>query len=166
MTTLLLEQAEAHLGAREIGLALELYAGIAREGGAEPDRIDGGRWMCHMLRGEYEMAWRCSDAIRDRGAEDAHRFWTGEAIGGKRLMLRCLHGDGDTVMYLRWLPELRRRCSEVIVQACPEMLPLVEAMVPGNGTHLGFAKVGHAHGVEACEGEDVVLGGAPVRVVG
>ncbi|GAA3748352.1 glycosyltransferase family 9 protein [Terriglobus aquaticus] len=127
-----IEQAEAHLGAREVERALGVYASIAEPGPAELDRIDGGRWMCHMLAGEYAAAWRCSDAIRARGGEDAHRFWTGEPIDGKRLMLRCLHGYGDTVMYLRWLPELRRRCSEVIVQACPEMLPLLEAMVRGS----------------------------------
>ena len=126
------EQAEAHLGARAIEPALEVYAELTREADGEADRVDGGRWMCHMLLGEYEAAWRCSDAIRGRGGEDVHRFWTGEPITGKRLMMRCLHGYGDTVMYLRWLPELRRCCSEVLVQACPEMLPLIEAMVAGS----------------------------------
>lgn len=125
-----IEQAEAHLGAREVERALEVYASV--DEGADLDRMDGGRWMCHMLAGDYEAAWRCSDAIRARGGQDAHRFWSGESIDGRRLMLRCLHGYGDTVMYMRWLPELRRRCSEVIVQACPEMLPLIHAMVAGS----------------------------------
>lgn len=124
----MVEHAEAHLGARDIERALAAYAEIASEGCEDADRVDGGRWMCHMLTGDYAAAWRCSDAIRSRGAEDAHRFWHGEPIDGRRLMLRCLHGYGDTVMYLRWLPELRRRCSELVVQACPEMLLLIRAM--------------------------------------
>ncbi|WP_419804522.1 hypothetical protein [Terriglobus sp.] len=127
--TFSVKKAEMHLAAREVDNALAVYTSLDRSGYMDADRIDGGRWMCHMLAGEYETAWCCSDAIRRRGAEDAHRFWQGEPIDGKRLMLRCLHGYGDTVMYLRWLPELRLRCSEVMVQACPEMLPLIRAMV-------------------------------------
>lgn len=123
-----LEQAEAYLSAREIDRALEMYAVLERDC-AVPDRLSGGRWMCHMLAGEYGRAWRESDAIRGRGAPDAHRFWQGEAIEGKRVMVRCLHGYGDTVMYLRWLPLLRARARAVVVQAAPEMVELLGRMV-------------------------------------
>ena len=123
----LLEQAEAPLAARDIPAALA--AVDAHEPHcAEPDRLSGGRWMCHMLAGDYEQAHRESDAIRGRSAPDPHRFWTGEPVDGKRVMLRCLHGYGDTVMYLRWLPLLRQRAREVTVQAAPEMLPLLGRM--------------------------------------
>lgn len=125
-----LAQAEALLSARDTDAALAVYA-EAERGCAEPDRLSGGRWMCHMLRGEYDLAWQESDAIRARGAVDPHRFWQGEAIDGRRVMLRCLHGYGDTVMYLRWLPLLRARASSVVVQVAPEMLPLLRAMVAG-----------------------------------
>lgn len=123
-----LNQAEAHLGAREIDRALAVYEQLEHDGCTEPDRLSGGRWMCHMIAGDYDQAWQSSDAIRDRGAPDVHRFWQGEPIDSKRVMLRCLHGYGDTVMYLRWLPLLNQRASSVTVQACPEMLPLLRSM--------------------------------------
>ena len=81
--------------------------------------------MAHMLLGQYEQAWFDSDEIRARGNPDPNRFWQGEPLAGKRVMLRCLHGFGDTVQYLRWLPQLRALASAVTVQAAPEMLPLL-----------------------------------------
>lgn len=150
----LLREAEGWLGRRDCAKALTAYD-VAEQAGADADRCAGGRWMAHMLLGQYVQAWRESDAIRGRGARDAHRFWNGEAIDQQRVMLRCLHGYGDTVMYLRWLPELRRRCSEVIVQACPEMLPLIQAMVEPTSEK---PELGHATG-------DGPLACAPVRVV-
>ncbi len=123
----LLGKAEALLSARACGSALTEFD-RAELAGAGEDRCAAGRWMCQMLLGTYEQAWHESDAIRERGAPDSYRFWHGEPIDGKRVMLRCLHGYGDTVMYLRWLPSLRARASEVIVQAAPEMLPLLRCM--------------------------------------
>lgn len=127
----LLADAEDALTRRDCGAALTGFD-WAEHAGADEDRCAGGRWMANMLLGQYEQAWRESDAIRGRGAPDVHRFWQGEPIDGQRVIVRCLHGYGDTVMYLRWLTELRRRCREVIVQACPEMLPLLEAMRAGS----------------------------------
>ena len=81
--------------------------------------------MTHMLVGNYAAAWTESDGIRARGAHDLNRFWLGEPLAGKRVMLRCLHGYGDTVQYLRWLPQLNALAANVTVQAAPEMLPLL-----------------------------------------
>ena len=125
--TAALEQAEAHLYGRDLSTAVAAYA-AAETCCNDPDRLSGGRWMLHMLRGDYEAAHRESDAIRERGFADPNRFWTGEPIDGRRVMLRCLHGYGDTVMYLRWLPLLRACAASVVVQAAPEMLPLIRSM--------------------------------------
>ncbi len=123
----LLERAESLLAARQCADALAHFA-QAERAGAAPDRCDAGRWMAHMLLGDYTHAWHASDGIRARGAHDPHRFWDGESLAGKRVMLRCLHGYGDTVQYLRWLPQLRALCADVTVQAAPEMLPLLRCL--------------------------------------
>ncbi len=78
-----------------------------------------------MLLGQYTEAWLESDKIRARGNPDPNRFWRGESLAGKRVMLRCLHGFGDTVQYLRWLPQMRALAAEMTVQAAPEMLSLL-----------------------------------------
>ncbi len=120
----LLAEAERLLFERCCGQALTMFD-WADAAGADKDRCSAGAWMTHMLLGQYEQAWFKSDDIRSRSAHDPNRFWHGESLGGKRVMLRCLHGYGDTVMYLRWLPLLQQIASEVTVQAAPEILPLL-----------------------------------------
>ena len=97
---------------------------LAEREGADADRCAGGRWMAHMYAGDFEQAWQQSDAIRSRGKADPHRFWSGEAIDGKRLIVRCLHGLGDAVQMLRYLPLLQDRCAHVTLQVPPRLVPL------------------------------------------
>ena len=54
-----------------------------------------------MFLGDFEKAWAESDAIAARGGSDPHRFWDGHDFAGKRVILRCLHGLGDTVQFIR-----------------------------------------------------------------
>ncbi len=119
----LAEVAEAALGREELAAAVALFDRAEPEVG-DPDRCAGGRWMAHMLAGDFGAAWRESDAIRGRGAPDPHRFWNGEAIGGKRLMLRSLHGFGDAVQMFRFLPRLQALAAHVTVEVPPRLVEL------------------------------------------
>ncbi len=77
-----------------------------------------------MLEGDFEAAWRESDAIRARGAADPHRFWNGEAVAGAKVIVRCLHGFGDAVQMLRYAPRLGEMASRLIFEVPPRLLPL------------------------------------------
>jgi ADP-heptose:LPS heptosyltransferase len=57
--------------------------------------------------------------IRARGAPDAARFWQGEEIEGKRVILRCLHGLGDAVQFLRFVPALGARVGHLTIEVPP-----------------------------------------------
>jgi hypothetical protein len=117
------ERAEALLAARELDAAeAAFHSAIA--GGADPDRCSAGRWMVQMLRGQYEAAWRESDAIRARGGEDPHRFWLGEDVRDRRVMVRSLHGFGDAVQMLRFAPQLRELAASVVWEVAPDLLEL------------------------------------------
>ncbi len=96
--------------------------------GAEADRCAAGRWMIFMLQGRFPCAWKESDSIRQRGKPDPHRFWNGEHIDGKRVIVRCLHGLGDSVQFLRYIPLLRNHASCVIVEVPPQMRDLAECI--------------------------------------
>lgn len=120
---LLVERGEALLVERRVLHAIELLQ-LAEESGAEPDRCAGARWHCWMLLGDMERAWWESDAIRARGGFDALRFWDGSDPTGKRVMVRSLHGYGDAVQNLRFLPELRRRAKRVTLEVAPELVRL------------------------------------------
>lgn len=119
----LADVAEVALGEERLVEAVRLF-NMAEPDVRDPDRCAGGRWMAHMLAGDFAAAWRESDAIRRRGAPDPHRFWNGEPLAGKRVMLRSLHGFGDAVQLLRFLSRLRGMVEELTVEVAPHLLPL------------------------------------------
>ncbi len=120
--TLLLD-AEACLDGRNLAAAIQGF-NAAEWLGAERDRCAAGRWTAAMLRGDFTSAWRESDAIRRRGAPDPNRFWKGEDIRGKRVIVRCLHGFGDAVQFLRYAPALRGMAAEVTFEVAPRFVEL------------------------------------------
>jgi hypothetical protein len=122
-----LTHAEALLDGRHLDPALACFD-IAERRGADPNRCSAGRWMAWMLLGNFEKAWQESDAIRRRGAPDPHRFWNGESIRGKRLIVRCLHGFGDSVQFLRYVPALRHIAGRVILEVAPRFVDLARCI--------------------------------------
>lgn len=115
--------AETHLLKRDL---MQAHRALeqAQQLGADPDILCGHRWQVHMLSGDFEQAWQQSDALRQRNAHDPHRFWTGEKIGGKRIIVRCLHGLGDAVQMLRYAPQLRAQAAHVTYELPPRLYPL------------------------------------------
>lgn len=97
-------------------------------------QLDG--WTLHMLRGELEAAWKISDQVvhQRAGVDCSHLprhfqyFWEGQPLDGKRLLVRCYHGLGDTIQFIRYIPLLRPRARQVIVWAQPKLIPLFRSV--------------------------------------
>ncbi len=115
--------AERLLDERQIREAISAFD-VAEQMGADPDRCSAGRWMGAMLLGDFAAAWRESDRIRLRGGADPHRFWRGEEICGRRVIVRCLHGFGDAIQFLRYVPKLRSLADRLIVEVPPRLVEL------------------------------------------
>jgi hypothetical protein len=81
-----------------------------------------------MLLGEYENAWRESDRITARAAPDPYALWDQRPFTGKRVVIRCLHGYGDTIQFLRYTDLIRRTARRVIVQTHPEMMSVLSGL--------------------------------------
>ena len=109
-----------------IAEALELFHAAEKAGGS-PDVCAAGRWTCYMLTGDYEAAWRESDAIEARGHHDPHRFWDGRSLAGKNVLLRCLHGLGDTIQFVRYAPLIQAQARTLTIQSQPQLKRLLEA---------------------------------------
>lgn len=116
--------AAEELARRRIRQALKLYR-LAEQAGHNSDECAAGRWDCHMLAGNFELAWRESDAIAQRGTPDPHRFWDGRPFTGRRVILRCLHGLGDTLQFIRYAPLIRSRAKSLTVEAQPKLKELL-----------------------------------------
>lgn len=83
-----------------------------------------------MRRGDFETAWKISDAAlgepRDFNApRHLQRIWNGDLMEGKRVLVRCYHGLGDTVQFARYLSMLESVAAEVIVWVQPALIPLL-----------------------------------------
>jgi hypothetical protein len=118
-----LAEAQTLLEQRNLAAACAAFDRAAADG-AEADHCSAGRWMAAMLGGDFEAAWRESDAIRRRGAPDLNRFWKREDLRGKTVIIRCLHGLGDAVQFLRYIPILKATALKVLVEVPPGLLEL------------------------------------------
>jgi hypothetical protein len=125
-------------------------------------------WMAAMRRGAFEQAWQISDAyLQDCLAVGGHdtaaprhlqNVWDGRPLIEKRVLVRCYHGLGDTVQFLRFLRPLRRIAAHVSLWVQPELLPLaasakgVDCALPlhdgappgGYDRHIEIMELGHA----------------------
>ena len=124
-----LEEADELLNRRD-PTSLQLFQ-LAESCGADADRCAAGRWMAHMFMGDFASAWRESDSIRLRGGADPHRMWTGESLKDRHIIVRCLHGYGDAIQFLRYAPRLRSIAAEVTYEVPPalyELAPYIEGV--------------------------------------
>lgn len=103
------------LEARELREALKLYD-AAERAGFNADECGGGRWFCRMLSGDFEQAWRESDSIAVRGAPDPNRLWSGRPLEGKKVIVRCLHGLGDAIQFIRFVSPLKASAARLFVE--------------------------------------------------
>src|SRR3954451_8899141 len=67
--------------------------------------------MDHMLRGDFEAAWKiCDRALIDTAhrhpsvARHEQIVWDGTPLEHRRVLVRCYHGLGDTLQFIRYLP--------------------------------------------------------------
>ncbi len=91
------------------------------------------RWTRHMLDGDFEAAWKVGDEIlRARAGTPCWHLprheqavWDGTPPDGKRVLVHCYHGLGDTLQFVRYAPRLKSVAAEVAVWAQPALLPLL-----------------------------------------
>jgi hypothetical protein len=92
-------------------------------------------WADALRRNDFQRAWELSDrslrayclsgAIKHAGERHLQRVWRGEDLNRKSVLVRCYHGLGDTIQFIRFAKRLREIAREVIVWCQPELLSLV-----------------------------------------
>lgn len=94
--------------------------------------------MAAMRRGDYAAAWAVSDRVlQERLAHGASCFdwprhlqyvWLGEPLDDRRVLVRCYHGLGDTIQFVRLLALVRERAREVILWVPPALMELLSSV--------------------------------------
>lgn len=94
------------------------------------------KWSELMRRGEFAAAWRISDELlgaeREQDQTCVPRWlqsvWDGSEVEGKRVLVRCYHGLGDTIQFIRYARLLKQVAAEVIVWVQPSLIPLLRSV--------------------------------------
>lgn len=127
-----------------------------------PDAGEPGSWMSLMRSGAFEEAWKLSDRFLKAGVNRDHislprhyqSIWNGDSLVGKRVLVRCYHGLGDTIMFIRYASLLKRIASKVIVWAQPKLINLlktadgIDSLIP---LHDGIPEVEYDADIEIME---------------
>ena len=92
-------------------------------------------WIAAMRAGDFALAWqisdrhlaavRCNGLAKHEGPRHLQRIWRGEPLEGRRVLVRCYHGLGDTILFARFLLPLHQIAREVVLWCQPELLPLM-----------------------------------------
>jgi len=90
-------------------------------------------WLHAMRLGDFDSAWKISDAIlRIPDQTDLPRWfqrvWDGSSVTDKRVLVRCYHGLGDTIHFIRYATLLKAISAEVIVWTQPSLIPLLRSV--------------------------------------
>jgi hypothetical protein len=147
---------------RKIVRALACYERALRLG-ASFERVAERLWMSRMMVGDFESAWRVSDEVLARRKMGRARcdhlplhlrwVWNGSPLGGDSVLVRCYHGLGDTLQFLRYVPLLKRFCRTVMIEVDPSAVDLAGS-VPGVD---GVARLGDKMPETASEIESMEL---------
>jgi hypothetical protein len=96
-------------------------------------------WTRAMRASDFEAAWRISDRVLARRVARGERcfhaprhlqfIWRGQPLRG-RVLVRCYHGLGDTLQFVRFAWRLKRVARETVFWVQAPLLELV-ASVPG-----------------------------------
>lgn len=128
--------ADAHC---DLGVALQAMGNVAeallsydRAIELRPDSTDA-RWnrsLAWLLTGNFEKGWR-DYAWRWRRKECALAAipgprWDGADIRGKRLYVCAEQGLGDTIQFMRYLPQIKERGAYVIFECQAELFTLLQ----------------------------------------
>jgi hypothetical protein len=125
-----------------------------------PDRD----WTDAIRAADFERAWRISDrslrhyrhsgALKHEGERHHQRIWRGESLADKRVLVRCYHGLGDTIQFIRFAKPLREIASEVIVWCQPELIAVLRNVAGVNSVlplHNGTPGVAYDVDIEIME---------------
>jgi hypothetical protein len=123
---------------------------------------DAQMWLFCVRHGDFEGAWDASDRIRQRATtlndvsqpRHVQQIWDGRDITDQRVLIRCYHGLGDTIQFIRYVPMVKAHAREVIVWAQPSLMTLlrdvkgIDRLLP---LHDGTPETGYDVDIEIME---------------
>jgi Tfp pilus assembly protein PilF len=75
---------------------------------------------------EYEWRTRMPDVVRPRNFPPPP--WTGEQLSGKTILLHAEQGFGDTLQFIRYVPQVVARGGRVVIECPPELATILRGV--------------------------------------
>lgn len=104
--------------------ALEFYE-VALTIEPEQPEAHWNRALLRLQRGDFERGWEEYEWGFAAGERPRRAFsqprWQGDELAGRRILVWAEQGFGDAIQFLRYLPLVRRRGGQVILE-CPSAL--------------------------------------------
>lgn len=94
-----------------------------------------GRAVAFLTLGKFSEGFWAYDARFDYKMPQVHAMpyplWNGEDLTGKSLWISCEQGLGDSIQYVRFIPDVMKLAEHVIFDAHNELLRLFRFNLPG-----------------------------------
>ena len=102
----------------------------------DPDYLDvkWNRALTQLLTGDWKSGW---DGFELRFQKSHNRIekpmphiadWAGEPLEGKRILIYCEQGFGDTIQFIRFALVLQKRNADVAIKAPKSLIPMISSM--------------------------------------
>jgi hypothetical protein len=111
----------------------------------------GMLWHEAMHRGDFEEAWRQTDRIElDRRARELvgaftrkphYLRWNGTPFEGREVLVRCEHGLGDTLQFIRYVPQIKQRARTVTILVQPQLVDLLQGSADFGDVRNGWTQM-------------------------
>ena len=107
---------------------------IAIDSVAYPAHV--GKALSLLLQGDFAAGWREYE-WRGEGTDIGLRArftapeWQGEAMAGGTLLVHAEQGFGDTIQFVRFLPQIAASGIRVVVEVQPAIKDVIALMLPG-----------------------------------
>ncbi len=105
---------------------------------------------CHLLEGDYERGWPAYESrlrLQGIGLKTDLPRWSGEPLAGRSLLLVGEQGLGDTIQFVRYAREFKRRSARVVLAASARLGRLLAAGSDWDELYL----LDSANGPPACD---------------
>ena len=92
--------------------------------------------LCQLLLGEFAQGWAehewrfRSDAVSETEDGLEQPRWQGESLAERTILVYGEQGFGDSLQFVRYVPELARRARSVLLQVPDALEPLMGALPP------------------------------------
>src|SRR3954462_4376565 len=105
---------------------------VMRGTSSRAEMTPGQQLAAAMRSHDFDRAWELSDRVlrelddqKHVGPRHLQQIWRGERLENARVLVRCYHGLGDAIQFIRFAEPLRKIAREVTVWCQPELQGLL-----------------------------------------